>query len=509
LFRHLGDEQQLLGNPLVGPDIQSGKLSHGELRRRIAHAAATIQADDHAAGRSQRGVRQATCLLRCDLGSESIAALAAEFAISPRHLARERHEAWLRALSLALPAAAPMEYASLSEMVANRALALFRDGRERDAAAMVREHVASVNSETALLALCNLAVMQCDFNKHRDALATLEEIRRRCVLDDRPRSECLNLALNLVNVLFAKSDAVPLSSAESRDAVSRVALQSATPPWVSRTILRLFFALFKKFLAAQDYRNIRAVVSAIEDLNAWCVELDSRDALAVHTINSISEWKHNGLNGKMETQTLRVLHIAIANGWTDVVAECASLLASAYYHLGAVPKAREYRDVALSAASLTDDFDSVVLTYNNLAIAALDAGCVQAAAQFTGHYSSAKRTATPLLDQVPLVSAEILVAQGSVKQGLMQAQEHLQAAKAAGNQRLVAIAGRIVGLALHAGGEWSGAVSLLKESLDIALAGYCSKFDTQRIQRAYVTVRGTPHLTTAASPQKLTHQDFF
>jgi hypothetical protein len=391
-------------------------------------------------------------------------------------------------------------------MVASRALALFRDGRERDAAAMVREHAAGAEGETSLLSLCNLALMQFDANKRRDAQETFDNVRRAADSDDRPHSRCLILVLDLLAVLLERGG-VNLSGAEVRDSVRRAALETSTPAWVSRTILRLLFALFRRFLDTQDFKNIRAVVFAIDELSVWCVDLDSRDALALHTLKSISEWKHNGLNAEMERHTTRVLHIAISNGWTDVVAECASLLASAYYESGVTETARQYRDVALGAASLTDDAESVVLVYNNLAIAALDAGCVQAAAQFAGHYFFAKRLPSPLLEHVPLVAAEILVKQGSVKQGMLQAREHLRAAKAAGNQRLVATAGRIVGLALHADGERRDAIALLRQSLDIALAGYCSKFDTQRIQRAYRDVGGASG--AVASVRTLRHQDFF
>jgi hypothetical protein len=470
-------------------------------------AAAAIREEDAAAGRLQRGVRQSTCLLRCDLGSESLASLAAEFAISPRQLARERHEAWLRALAHALPAAAPLAHASISDMVASRARALFRDGRERDAAAMVREHAANVGGEASLLSLCNLALMQFDANKRRDAQETFDTVRRAAALDDRPSSQCLNLALDLLAVLLARSDGANLSTMQVRDSVRRAALEASTPAWVTHAILRMLFGLFRRFLDTQDFKNIRAVVFAIDELKAWCVDLDSRDALAFHTLKSISEWKHNGLNPEMERHTTRVLHLAIANGWTDVVAECASLLASAYYETGVTGTARAYRDVALGAASLTDDAESVVLVYNNLAIAALDAGCVEAAARFAGRYFSAKRLPSPLLEHVPLVAAEILVKQGSVKQGMSQAREHLRAAKAIGNQRLVATAGRIVALALHAEGERREAITLLRQSLDIAIAGFCSKFDTQRIARAYRDVGGTS-VAVAAVPT-LRHQDFF
>ena len=43
LFRHLRDEQQLLRNPLVGPELLGGKLTAQELRARVASAATIIR----------------------------------------------------------------------------------------------------------------------------------------------------------------------------------------------------------------------------------------------------------------------------------------------------------------------------------------------------------------------------------------------------------------------------------------------------------------------------------
>jgi tetratricopeptide (TPR) repeat protein len=507
VFRHLGDERQLLGNPLVGPDIQAGRLTFAEFRARIGRAAATIRDDDAASGRAERGKRQSACLLRCDLGSESLAVLAAEFQISPRQLARERREAWLRALSLAMPATASLAPASMADIVQNRALALFRAGREREATHMVREHIAASGSEAASFALCGLALMQFEFKRTREAQETFEELDARATPEARAASACLDLAMCFLEILLGKDAAGSLSSTHVRDSVRRAALETSTSPWISRTILRLFFALFRKFVSAHDYKNMGALSSEIDEMNAWCTDLDDRDSLALHTMKSISEWKQNGFNADMEAHTLAVLHVAIANGITDVVAEGASLLSRIYYLTGDVAAARDYRDLALGAASLTDDTGSIALVYNNLALAALDGGCVGAAAHFTGQYFPAKGAAHPLLEHIPLVAAEILIKQGSVKQGMVQAREVLQLARAAGNQRVVATAGRIVAMAHEARGNRRDAIALLKDSLEIARAGYCSNYDTARIEESHDELSGIRDSTTALA--NLTYQDFF
>src|ERR1700735_3316918 len=89
LFRHLRDDQQLLRNPLVGPDLLGGKLTAQERRARVARAAPIIRDDDARLGRFERAKRQSACLMRCALGSQSVASLAGEFEISPRQLAGE------------------------------------------------------------------------------------------------------------------------------------------------------------------------------------------------------------------------------------------------------------------------------------------------------------------------------------------------------------------------------------------------------------------------------------
>ena len=65
-------------------------------------------------------------------------------------------------------------------------------------------------------------------------------------------------------------------------------------------------------------------------------------------------------------------------------------MASVYYLSGNIESAQMYRDVALSSITLTDDKGAVALTYNNLAIAALDSGCIGAAGQFGSRCLPAK-----------------------------------------------------------------------------------------------------------------------
>jgi hypothetical protein len=112
------------------------------------------------------------------------------------------------------------------------------------------------------------------------------------------------------------------------------------------------------------------------------------------------------------------------------------------------------------------------------------------------------------LDHIPLVAAEILIKQGSVKQGMLAAREVLRLARAAGNQRLVATAGRIVAIAHEARGDRHEALTLLEESLAIARAGHCANYDTARIQSAYDDLTGGVS-SARASLKQLTYQDFF
>jgi hypothetical protein len=505
LFRHLRDDQQLLRNPLVGPDLAGGKLTTQELRAGVARAATIIRDDDARLGRSDRGKRQSACLMRCDLGSQSVASLAGEFAISPRQLARERHEAWIRALPHVLTKTAHLTPASLQELVHNRGLALFRAGRARDAAEVIRTHAADLAPEAAMFSLCSLALMQHDFKRDRDAQETYKEFNARIRSATSTRSHSrLTLASHLLTILLGQAATTHFWSVQVGDLVRRAALETPTDPWMSRTILRLLFSLSQKFVYADDFQNMLAVSRAIDDISPEFDDLDCFETFSLHALKAINEWKHNGFTVDMEAHTLRVLHLALSNGWTSVVAEGASLLASLYYLGGNIVVARSYRDVALSAVALTDDKGSVALTYNNLAIAALDSGCIGAAGQFGSRCVSAKGGEHPLLQHLPLTTAEILIRQGHAKRGAVEAREVLLRADRSGNPRLVATAGRVVALGLEAAGEHREAVAVMKQSVDLANGGCCSNFDAHRIDRSYRNITRVSQLPA----RRLDHQHF-
>jgi hypothetical protein len=505
LFRHLRDDQQLLRNPLVGPDLLGGKVTAQELRAGVARAATIIRDDDARLGRSERGRRQSACLMQCDLGSQSVASLAGEFEISPRQLARERREAWLRALPHILTKTAHLTPASLHDLVLNRALALFRVGRVRDGAELVRVHVAKSAPEAAAFSLCNLALMQHDFKKGHDARETFKELNASIQSETYAGSHSrLNLALYLLTILLGQAATTHIWNVRVRDLVRRATLETPADPWMSRTILRLLFALAQKFVYTDDLRSLLAVAFAIDDIRPDVNDLDSYETFALHTAKAISEWKQNGFTVDMEAHTLRLLHLALSNGWTSIVAEGASLLASAYYISGNVVLARSYRDVALSGVALTDDKCVVARTYNNLAIAALDSGCLDAAAEFGSRCRSAKSEEYPVLQHLPLTTAEILIGQGHAKQGAADALEVLQWANRSGNQRLVATAGRVVALGLEAEGERREAVTIMKQSVDLANAGCCSKFDVHRIDSSYRNITRLNQLPA----KKLGYLDF-
>ena len=443
--------------------------------------------------------------MQCDLGSQSVASLAGEFEISPRQLARERHEAWIRALPHVLTKTAHLTSATIHDLVHNRALALFRVGRVRDAVELVRAHVAKSAPEAATFSLCNLALMQHDFKRGHDAQETFNELSARIASATSIRSHSrLNLALYLVTILLGQPAATQIWSVRVRDLVRRATLEAPTGPWMSRTILRLLLALAQKFVYADDLRSMLAVSRAIDDICAEFNDLDCYETFALHTVKAISEWKQNGFTVDMEAHTLRLLHLALSNGWTGIVAEGASLLASVYYMSGNVVLARSYRDVALSGAALTDDKSVVARTYNNLAIAALESGCIGAAAEFGSRCLSAKGEEHPVLQHLPLTSAEILIRQGHAKQGAVEAQEVLQRANRSGNQRLVATAGRVVALGLEAAGERREAVTVMQQSVDLANAGYCSKFDVHRIDSSYRNIARLKQLPA----RKLDYLDF-
>lgn len=505
LFRHLRDDQQLLRNPLVGPDLLGGKFTAQELRAGVARAAATIREDDARLGRFERGKRQSACLLQCDLGSQSVASLAGEFEISPRQLARERREAWIRALPHILTKTAHLTPASLDDLVHNRALALFRLGRARDGTELVRAHVAKSAPEAAIFGLCSLTLMQYDAKRSREALETYQELNARIGSVPSTRSHPrLNLALQLLAILLGQAAATPIWSVGVGELVRRAGLEAPAGTWMSRTILRLLFALAQKFVYADDLRSMLAIYYALDDISPEFKDLDCHETFALHTIKAISEWKRNGFTVEMEAHTLSLLHLALSNGWTHVVAEGASLLASVYYLSGNVVLARGYRDVALSGVALTDDKSVVARTYNNLAVAALDAGCIGAAAEFGSRCLSAGAQEHPALQHLPLTTAEILIRQGHAKQGAVEAREVLHRANKLGNQRLVATAGRVVALGLEAEGERREAVTVMKQSVDLAHAGCCSKFDAHRIDKSYRNIARLKQLPA----RKLDYLDF-
>jgi hypothetical protein len=497
LFRHLRDDQQLLRNPLVGPDLLSGKCTPQDLRAGVARAATIIRDEDARLGRSERGKRQSTCLMQCDLGSRSVASLAGEFAISPRQLARERREAWMRTLPHILAKTAHLTSVSVNDVVHNRALGLFRVGRVGDAADVMRKHIANSASEAALFGLCSLALMQHDFRKGHDAQETYKELNSRISPASRtPSHSRLNLALHLLATLLGQTAATRFWDMQIRDLVRRAAVETPAAPWMSRTILRLLFSLSQKFVYADDFQNILGVTCAIDEISPSFDDMDCYEAFSLHSLKAIGEWKQNGFTVDMEAHMLRVLHLAISNGWTGVVAEGASLLAAVYYLNGSIVAARSYRDVALSGVGLTDDQGASALAYNNLAIAALDSGCVAAAAQFGSRCLSSKLEEHPLLEPIALTTAEILIRQGNAKQGTAQAREVLRRSDKSGNRRLLANAGRVVALGLETAGDSREAIAVLKQSVELAKAGCCSKFDAHRIDASYQKIARLKQLTT-------------
>jgi hypothetical protein len=359
--------------------------------------------------------------------------------------------------------------------------------------------------EAATFGLCNLALMQHDFKRGYDAQETYKELNARTALATCTRSHSrLNLALYLLAILLGQAATTNIWNVRFRDLVRRATLEAPTDSWMSRTILRLLFALAQKFVYADDLRSLVAVSCAIDDICPEFNDLDCYETFALHTAKAISEWKQNGFTVDMEAHTLRLLHIALSNGWTSIVAEGASLLASVYYMSGNVVLARGYRDVALSGVALTDDKSVVARTYNNLAIAALESGCIGAAAEFGSRCLSAKGEEHPVLQHLPLTTAEILIRQGHAKQGAVEAREVLQRANRSGNQRLVATAGRVVALGLEAAGERREAVAVMKQSVDLANAGCCSKFDVHRIDSSYRNIARLKQLPA----RKLDYLDF-
>ena len=506
LFRHLRDDQQLLGNPLVGPDLLSGKFTPQDLRAGVARAADIIRDEDARLSRTERGKRQSSCLMQCDLGARSVASLAGEFAISPRQLARERHEAWIRTLPYILAKTSHLTTISVNDVVHNRALELFRAGRVGDATEIMRKHIAHSAPEAAIFGLCNLALMQHDFHRGRDAQETYAELSERVPAAARtPSRSRLNLALYLLGVLLGRATATRFWDMQTQDLVRRAAIETPAAPWMSRTILRLLFSLSKKFVYADDFqKNALGVSSAIDEINLSVDDLDCYEAFSLHTFKAISELKRNGFTVDLETHMSKVLHLAITNGWTGVVAEGASLLSAVHYLKGNIVAARSYRDIALSGVALTDDKGASALAYNNLAVAALESGCVTAAAQFGGRPLPAKLEAHPLLEPLALTTAEILIRQGSAKRGTAKARGVLQRANTSGNHRLMANAGRVVALGLEATGDNREAVALVKQSVDLAKAGCCSKFDAHRIDSSYQKIARLEQLTT----KELDYQHF-
>jgi hypothetical protein len=356
-----------------------------------------------------------------------------------------------------------------------------------------------------MFSLCNLALMQHDFRRAHDALETYAELNARIRSAARTRSHSrLNLALYLLTILLGQAATTQIWNIRVRDLVRRAMLEAPADPWISRTILRLLFALAQKFVYTDDLRSMLAISCALDDICPEFNDLDCYETFALYTVKAISEWKQNGFTVDMEAHTLRVLHLALSNGWTSVVAEGASLLASVYYLSGNIVLAQRYRDVALSGVALTDDKGVIALTYNNLAIAALDSGCIGAAAEFGSRCLPAKGEEHPVLQHLPLTSAEILIRQGYAKQGAVEAREVLQRANRSGNQRLVATAGRVVALGLEAAGERREAVTVMKQSVDLANAGCCSKFDVHRIDSSYRNIARLKQLPA----RKLDYLDF-
>jgi hypothetical protein len=110
----------------------------------------------------------------------------------------------------------------------------------------------------------------------------------------------------------------------------------------------------------------------------------------------------------------------------------------------------------------------------------------------------------PVLQHLRLTTAEILIRQGHARQGAVEAREVLHGANSSGNQRLVATAGRVVALGLEAAGQCREAVTVMKQSVDLANAGCCSKFDVHRIDSSYREIARLNQLPA----RKLNYLDF-
>ena len=410
LFRHLGDEQALLRNPLIGPALRGGRIDTERLRERLAFAATSIREEDARRGNAERGRRQAACLVRCDLGSQSVESVARDFAISPRQLARERNAAWVRSIPYIVADAAHPAAASLTDVVLNRALALSRTGLEPAVVDIVREHASRLPPHAATFALCSLSLMQFEGGKRRDAERTYAAaVGRAPQTEPRARAE---LAVQLLGILLGRIDVPRAWNVDVRRAAERATLELCETQAFARTLLRLAFALFRTFVHANDYARMYAISSAIEELQPDRENLDPVKTLALHASRSISEFKQNGATFAMESHTQCALHVAISNGWTGVVAESASLLSSVHL-LKATCRGEDYRETALCAISLCDDRGAIAVSYSNLALAALDTGRLPAAAAYGGRCDATGFATHPVLEHVPLIAAEVLIERGS------------------------------------------------------------------------------------------------
>lgn len=505
LFRHLRDEQMLLQNPLVGPALLSGSISTQEIRDRVAQAATMIRNEDQSAGRAERGERQSACLLRCDLGSEDVASLASEYGISPRQLARERRAAWLRSLQYIVAKKEHLTVTSVCDLVQNRALALFRAGRPRDGADMVRKYLNSSPSE-AVFGLCSLALMQHNFRRTHEANETYAQLNAHLLSngsEDSPYHR--NLAVRLLKALLSEARPTQVWLKQIRELSRGASSEAPIATFISRTTLRLFLSLARTSIYQQETPYFLALSAVIEELVPSCNYLDCYDLLSLHFLRTRCEWQENGFNEAMEGHVLRALHLSVSYGWTGPVAESASMLANVYYLNGNIPQAKEYRDIALAAGSLSEESGPMSVVYNNLASAALDTGCLSAAALFNSRRLAVMPEHHFWLDAMHLVNAEILIRQGAIKQGTAESREVLCRSKSAGNLQLVATASRIFAMGLDADGQPSAAMAAIKESMDLARAGYCEKYDAQRIDDSYKLLATSE---SQASGPVVTHEQF-
>jgi hypothetical protein len=352
------------------------------LHGRLAEAARRIEAQDQAAGKHHRGVRQAISLIECTLKRRPTGEVAGELGLSARQFFRERQAAWTRAIRyLIAPEPSALNEPSFRDVRCNHAIRLFASGQRLEGAAILFEMLQDATGlEGVMLAALGAELHHAD-NDIGAARNLLARVRTSVLGTPFESSTLCRLTLMLVSELLGSETAGGPKLRLSADLVDSVFLERGARRWMLVLTMRLLIARYHRLAASYDRRGALRAAEAAVALGERIPTLPAREEFDLRLLMAHVDWSEHGFTARAEAALLGNYDTATASGWLPEVAQVGSLLA-AMMAIAGKGGYEGYAETALSVAQMLQEDEAARFTCLNLAAAELDIGRPDRAATF-------------------------------------------------------------------------------------------------------------------------------